>query len=158
MRTHNPQYARSEYHTQLAKMSFDKIFDLTAGVYFNFYNIYAFGVWAYILEHGGGTLGSTKVAISHLQSTVGLSACSTRFPVERSAAYDATSVCFVRQRCKAASNSFGFFLHCTGIFTEHGRTCGSGQEVFEGHGSGRVGSGQEVFKLSRFRPGRVVRV
>ena len=31
--------ARSEYHTQLAKMSFDEIFDLTAGVYFNFYNI-----------------------------------------------------------------------------------------------------------------------
>ena len=31
-------YARSEYHTQLAKMSFDKIFDLTAGVYFYFYN------------------------------------------------------------------------------------------------------------------------
>ena len=29
MRTHN---ARSEYRTQLAKMSFDKIFDLTAGV------------------------------------------------------------------------------------------------------------------------------
>ena len=39
MRTHNPEYARSEYHTQLAKMSFDKIFDLTAGVYFHFYNI-----------------------------------------------------------------------------------------------------------------------
>ena len=31
--------ATSEYHTQLSKMSFDKIFDLTAGVYFNFYNI-----------------------------------------------------------------------------------------------------------------------
>ena len=31
--------ARSEYHTQLTKMSFDEIFDLTAGVYFNFYNI-----------------------------------------------------------------------------------------------------------------------
>ena len=29
----------SEYHTQLAKMSFDEIFDLTAGVYFNFYNM-----------------------------------------------------------------------------------------------------------------------
>ena len=28
-----------EYHTQLAKMSFDKIFDLAAGVYFYFYNI-----------------------------------------------------------------------------------------------------------------------
>ena len=28
------------YHTQLAKMSFDKIFDITAGVYFNFYNIH----------------------------------------------------------------------------------------------------------------------
>ena len=28
----------SEYRTQLAKMSFDKIFDLTGGVYFNFYN------------------------------------------------------------------------------------------------------------------------
>ena len=28
--------ARSEYHTQLAKMSFDKIFDLLDGVYFNF--------------------------------------------------------------------------------------------------------------------------
>ena len=27
-------------HTQLAKISFDEIFDLTAGVYFNFYNIY----------------------------------------------------------------------------------------------------------------------
>ena len=27
------------YLTQLAKMSFDKIFDLTAGLYFNFYNI-----------------------------------------------------------------------------------------------------------------------
>ena len=34
------QYSRSEYHTQLAKMSFDEIFDLTAGVYFYFYNIY----------------------------------------------------------------------------------------------------------------------
>ena len=31
--------ARSEYHTQLAKMSFDEIFDLTAGVYFNFFNL-----------------------------------------------------------------------------------------------------------------------
>ena len=40
MRTHNPKYARSEYHTQLANMSFDKIFDLTAGVYFHFYNIW----------------------------------------------------------------------------------------------------------------------
>ena len=29
-------HARSEYHTQLAKMSFGKIFDLTAGVYFFF--------------------------------------------------------------------------------------------------------------------------
>ena len=27
-------------YTQLAKMSFDEIFDLTAGVHFNFYNIY----------------------------------------------------------------------------------------------------------------------
>ena len=27
---------RSEYHTQLAKMSFDEILDLTAGVYFHF--------------------------------------------------------------------------------------------------------------------------
>ena len=31
-----PQRARSEYHTQLAKMSFDEIFDLTAGVHFYF--------------------------------------------------------------------------------------------------------------------------
>ena len=31
-------YIRTEYHTQLAKMSFDKIFDLTGGVYFYFYN------------------------------------------------------------------------------------------------------------------------
>ena len=30
MRTHNSECARSEYHTQLAKMSFDEIFDLTA--------------------------------------------------------------------------------------------------------------------------------
>ena len=39
MRIHNPKYERSEYHTQLAKMSFDEIFDLTAGVYFYFNNI-----------------------------------------------------------------------------------------------------------------------
>ena len=38
----NIYIARSEYHTQLAKMSFDEIFDLTAGVYFNFYNIYIY--------------------------------------------------------------------------------------------------------------------
>ena len=39
MRTvHTQQHARSEYHTQLAKMSFDKIFDLTAGVHLYFYN------------------------------------------------------------------------------------------------------------------------
>ena len=31
--------ARSENHTQLAKMSFDEIFDLTAGAYLYFYNI-----------------------------------------------------------------------------------------------------------------------
>ena len=36
-------YHISEYHTQLAKMSFDEIFDLTAGVYFNFYNMYVAG-------------------------------------------------------------------------------------------------------------------
>ena len=35
-------YARSEYHTQLAKMSFDKIFDLPAGVYFNFCSIHRY--------------------------------------------------------------------------------------------------------------------
>ena len=40
MRTHNSLRARSEYHTQLAKMSFDETFDLTAGVYFHFYNIF----------------------------------------------------------------------------------------------------------------------
>ena len=33
-KSHN--IARSEYHTQLAKMNFDKIFDFTAGVYFHF--------------------------------------------------------------------------------------------------------------------------
>ena len=36
VRTRNPQRARLEYHTQLAKMSSDKFFDLTAGVYFYF--------------------------------------------------------------------------------------------------------------------------
>ena len=30
----NPSYARSKYPTQLAKMSFDKILDLTAVVFF----------------------------------------------------------------------------------------------------------------------------
>ena len=35
--------ARSEYHTQLAtKMSFDEIFDLTAGVYFYFHDIISY--------------------------------------------------------------------------------------------------------------------
>ena len=32
-------FARSGYHTQLAKMSFDKTFDLTAGGDFNFYRL-----------------------------------------------------------------------------------------------------------------------
>ena len=36
---------RSEYNTQLAKMSFGKIFDLTTGVYFYSYNV-AVGVHA----------------------------------------------------------------------------------------------------------------
>ena len=40
MRTHTPYYARSEDHTQLAKMSFDNIFDLTAGVHVYSYKIY----------------------------------------------------------------------------------------------------------------------
>ena len=38
MRTHTQQCARSEYHTQLAKMSFEEIFDLTTGVYFHFHD------------------------------------------------------------------------------------------------------------------------
>ena len=49
MRTHNPQYVRSEYYTQLAKMSFDKMFDLTAGVYFNFFDIPQF-YWSYLVR------------------------------------------------------------------------------------------------------------
>ena len=41
---------RSEYHTQLAEMSFDKIFDLTAGVYFFiFYNMHC----VFIHTHSG---------------------------------------------------------------------------------------------------------
>ena len=36
MKTLTQLYARSQYHTQLAKMSFGEIFDLTAGVYFDF--------------------------------------------------------------------------------------------------------------------------
>ena len=36
MRIHTQYYARWEYHTQLANMSFDEIFDLTAGVYLYF--------------------------------------------------------------------------------------------------------------------------
>ena len=44
MRTHTQKYTPSKYHTQLAKMSFDEIFDLTAGgVYLYFYIIYQ--VW-----------------------------------------------------------------------------------------------------------------
>ena len=50
MRTHNPKYARPEFHTQLAKMSFDKILDLTAGVYFNFYDVP--GKITYIAPYG----------------------------------------------------------------------------------------------------------
>ena len=34
----------SRIFSQLAKMSFDKIFDLTAGVYFNFYNIFVLSI------------------------------------------------------------------------------------------------------------------
>ena len=53
-------YARSEYHTQLAKMSFDKIFDPTAGVYFNLYNfqggLFPFGIRLFRKGEGEGLL------------------------------------------------------------------------------------------------------
>ena len=39
MRAHTQQYARSERHKQLAKVSLDEIFDLTAGVHCYFYYI-----------------------------------------------------------------------------------------------------------------------
>ena len=35
LKAHIQQYARLECHTQLAKISFDEIFDLIAGVHFN---------------------------------------------------------------------------------------------------------------------------
>ena len=35
----DPTVIHIYYHKQVAKMSFDKIFDLTAGVYFYFYNV-----------------------------------------------------------------------------------------------------------------------
>ena len=45
MRTHTQQYGRSQYHTQLAKLSFDEIFDLAAGVsVFLFYTRYNRGI------------------------------------------------------------------------------------------------------------------
>ena len=48
--TGSPSYETGTMlHTQLAKMSFDKIFDLTAGVYFNFYNIAAAAVYTFPL-------------------------------------------------------------------------------------------------------------
>ena len=34
-------------------MSFDEIFDLTAGVYFNFYNIMAVNIMVVVLDVGG---------------------------------------------------------------------------------------------------------
>ena len=40
------KYERSEYHTQLAKVSFDKIFDLTAGVYFHLNNLLRRGLFS----------------------------------------------------------------------------------------------------------------
>ena len=40
MRTHPVIRAIGLYHTQLANMSFDKIFDLTAGLYIFFNDIY----------------------------------------------------------------------------------------------------------------------
>ena len=52
MRTHNPQYARSEYHTQLADMSFDEIIlDLTAGIYIFCYPLYSLIVTFCTLPH-----------------------------------------------------------------------------------------------------------
>ena len=42
----NAYYARSEYHTQVAKMSFDQIFNLTAGVY-----LYIIYMWPKSLEN-----------------------------------------------------------------------------------------------------------
>ena len=47
MRAQNPWYARSEYHTQLENMSFDKIFELTDGVYYfcRIFTCTAFGLF-----------------------------------------------------------------------------------------------------------------
>ena len=40
MRKHDWLYARFEYHTQLTKMSFEENFDLTAGGYLYFGNMF----------------------------------------------------------------------------------------------------------------------
>ena len=54
------------YITQLAKMSFDEIFDLTAGVYFNFYNIY---IYIYLGEWRS-RMSSNVLAIQVLQVAI----------------------------------------------------------------------------------------
>ena len=56
-----------EYHTQLAKMSFDEIFDLTAGVHFNFYNI-LFELFTSVSRLRRAPFGSIKVT-PHPNST-----------------------------------------------------------------------------------------
>ena len=57
----------SEYHTQLAKMSFDEIFDLTAGVYFNFYNSSGDNAWISFQYRTDGLYNRTKPNEGHEQ-------------------------------------------------------------------------------------------
>ena len=67
MRTHTPYYARSEYHTQLANVRFDEIFDITAGV--------VFSLWTVLGELRRGRLPPTHFGSAHARSIQGCIAC-----------------------------------------------------------------------------------
>ena len=61
-------YARLEYHTQLAKMSFDEIFDLAAGV-FSYFIVYALAY--YMLSRTETTLNTRpEVEFEHERTAV----------------------------------------------------------------------------------------
>ena len=82
MRTHNSLCARSEYHTQLAKMSFDEIFDLTAGVYFHFYKI----------ENTHRLHQSSRQSCTHTYSSRGVVVIEARRQAKRSSREEQSKV------------------------------------------------------------------
>ena len=74
MRRHNLQYARSEFHTLFAKMSFDKIFDLPARVCAIIYSVLYIKL-SEVTKYPWSTMSSGKYSIKTINMSEEHTSC-----------------------------------------------------------------------------------